>query len=31
MAYKDFAAVIAGKKDLVEVVYVVKQVRCVKG
>ena len=31
MAYKDIAAVMAAQKDLVEVVYVLKQVLCVKG
>ena len=31
MAYKDIDAVMAAQKDLVEVVYVLKQVLCVKG
>jgi tRNA-splicing ligase RtcB len=31
MAYKDIAAVMAAQRDLVEVVYVLKQVLCVKG
>ncbi|WP_293999528.1 RtcB family protein, partial [Sphaerotilus sp.] len=31
MAYKDIDAVMAAQGDLVEVVYVLKQVVCVKG
>jgi tRNA-splicing ligase RtcB (3'-phosphate/5'-hydroxy nucleic acid ligase) len=31
MAYKDIDAVMAAQKDLVEIVYTLKQVVCVKG
>jgi len=31
MAYKDIDAVMEAQKDLVEVVYILKQVLCVKG
>jgi tRNA-splicing ligase RtcB len=31
MAYKDIDAVMEAQKDLVEVVYILKQVVCVKG